>query len=103
MNVVYKISPKATEDLEQIWLYTYFNWSEKQADKYYNLLISKIEFIAQNFTTGHKINYIKADYRCLPVESHIIFYRMSSDGTVEIIRILHQNMDIPNRLKYETI
>jgi toxin ParE1/3/4 len=94
----YIISEKATEDLEQIWQYTYFRWSENQADKYYNLLTEKIEFIAQNATIGRKIDEIKEGYRYFPVESHIIFYKILDDGIVTIIRILHQRMDIPNQL-----
>jgi toxin ParE1/3/4 len=33
------------------------------------------------------------------VKSHLIFYRKAEDNIIEIIRILHQNMDIENRLK----
>jgi toxin ParE1/3/4 len=95
----YIIRRKATEDIEQIWLYTYFHWSENQADKYYCLLIEKIEFIARNVNIGRDIDYIKEGYRCYPVESHIIFYKISDNETITVIRILHQNMDIPNRLK----
>jgi len=95
----YIISKKATEDLEQIWQYTYLRWSEHQADKYYNLIIEKIEFIAQNTTVGRTMDDIKEGYRYYPVESHIIFYQISKDNTVIITRILHQQMDIPNRLK----
>jgi toxin ParE1/3/4 len=95
----YIIGEKATEDIEQIWQYTYFQWSDSQADKYYNLLIEKIELIAQNAAIGRKMNDIKEGYRYLPVESHIIFYKISKDGVVTIIRILHHGMDIPNRLK----
>ncbi|GHV62423.1 hypothetical protein FACS1894195_4310 [Bacteroidia bacterium] len=29
--MLYIISEKATADIEQIWLYTYFQWSEQQA------------------------------------------------------------------------
>jgi toxin ParE1/3/4 len=94
----YIISEKATEDLDQIWQYTYFQWSEHQADKYYNLLIQKIELIAQNAVVGRRMDDIKEGYRYLPVGSHIIFYKNSEDNVVTIIRILHQRMDIPNRL-----
>jgi len=95
----YIISTKATEDLEQIWQYTYLQWSEHQADKYYNLIIKKIEFIAQNATVGRTMDDIKEGYRYFPVESHIIFYQISENNKVIVIRILHQQMDIPNRLK----
>jgi len=42
----YELSKAAQRDLENIWLYTYENWSAEQADRYYNLLIDEIEFIA---------------------------------------------------------
>ena len=73
MNVSYTISQKATEGLEEIWLHTYFYWSEKQADKYYNILIKNIKLIARNTTIGRCADYIKQGYRCLPVEQHLIF------------------------------
>ena len=99
MTASYIISKKATEDLEQIWLYTYFHWSENQADNYYNLLIEKIEFIAQNVNIGRNIDYIKQGYRCFLAEQHIIFYTISAKNAIKVIRILHQKMDIPSRLK----
>jgi toxin ParE1/3/4 len=94
----YIISEKATEDLDQIWQYTYFQWSEHQADKYYNLLIQKIELIAQNAVVGRRMDDIQEGYRYLLIGSHIIFYKKPEDNVVTIIRILHQRMDIPNRL-----
>ena len=99
MNTSYIISKKATEDLEQIWLYTYFHWSENQADNYYNLLIEKIELIARNVNIGRNIDYIKKGYRCFSVEQHIIFYTISAKNTIKVIRILHQKMDVSSRLK----
>ena len=36
----YLITNKAVEDLSKIWEYTFDNWSEDQADKYYS---SKIQ------------------------------------------------------------
>ena len=99
MSTPYIISQKATEDLEEIWLHTYFHWSEKQADKYYNLLIKNIELIAQNITIGRSVDYIKKGYRCCPVGQHLIFYTITTENTVKIIRILHQKMDSFSRLK----
>lgn len=43
----YVLSNKAVEDLTEIWYYTYHNWSEKQADKYYELLIYAFDQIAE--------------------------------------------------------
>jgi len=99
MSVPYIISKEATEDLEQIWLYTYFHWSENQANKYYNVLIEKIEYIARNVNIGRNVDYIRQGYRCFSVEQHFIFYTISAKNTIKVIRILHQKMDIASKLR----
>lgn len=94
----YIISEKANIDIEKIWLYTYENWSLEQADRYYNLILDEIEFIAENFESGKPVDYIKKGYRTSLVKSHIIFYKKSKSNIVEIIRVLPQKMDIENRI-----
>jgi len=39
----YRISVKASEDIKNIWLYTFENWSQEQADRYVNLIFDEIE------------------------------------------------------------
>ena len=95
----YRISEKAVDDLENIWTYTLHKWSIEQADRYYNLIINEIEFIAKNFLTGKSMDHIKIGYRASIVKSHLIFYRKSEDNKVEVIRILNQRMDIETRIK----
>jgi toxin ParE1/3/4 len=92
----YLISEKANQDIEKIWLYTFENWSLEQADRYYNLILDEIEFISENFESGKSVDYIKKGYRASIVKSHIIFYKKSRKNVVEIIRVLHQKMDIEN-------
>jgi len=98
-NLSYRISEKAVEDLEKVWVYTYENWSVKQADRYYNLIINEIEFITDNFMSGKSMEHIKKGYRASKVKSHLIFYRKYNESQIEVIRILHQSMDIENRIK----
>ena len=95
---LYNISEKAIEDLENIWIYTLHKWSIEQADIYYNLIINEIEFIAENYMTSKSMDHIKNGYRASTVKSHLIFYRKKQDGQVEVIRILHQRMDIETRI-----
>ena len=95
----YKISLKASGDIENIWLYTFENWSLEQADRYINLLLDEIEYLADNPNSGKDFNNIRKNYRCSKVKSHLIFYRPDKQSDIEIIRILHQRMDIENRLK----
>lgn len=94
----YSISEKANQDIEKIWLYTYENWSLEQADRYYNLILDEIEFISDNFESGKSVDYIRKGYRASIVKSHIIFYKKSRKNIVEIIRVLHQRMNIENRI-----
>ena len=96
--MIFELSEKANEDLENIWLYTYENWSQEQADRYYNLILNEIEYIAKHFESGKSTEHIRKGYRSTKVKSHLVFYRKSKRNTAEIIRILHQRMDIENRL-----
>ena len=95
----YIISEKAIHDLENIWLYTFENWSPEQADRYYNLLIEEIKYLAEDFERGREVNAVNSGYWMSKVKSHLIFYKVTVDSTITVIRILHERMDIENRLK----
>ena len=95
----YKISQKSKEDLEDIWLYTYKNRSLEQADRYLNLIFDEIEYISRNFESGKAIDHVRNGYRFSRIKSHFIFYRKVEEEKIEIVRILHQCMDIENRLE----
>lgn len=43
----FKISQEANRDIENIWLYTYENWSLEQADRYFDLIMNEIEYLTQ--------------------------------------------------------
>lgn len=95
----YKISVKALEDIENIWLYTFENWSLEQADRYVDLIFNEIEYVADNPYSGRDFNYIRKNYWCAKVKSHLVFYRVTDkQDYLEVIRVLHQRMDIENRL-----
>jgi toxin ParE1/3/4 len=93
----YQISEKAIEDLEQIWLYTFENWSLEQADRYYKLIIQEIQYIAKHPESGKSIDFVRKGYKVVKVKSHIVCYK-STDEIVFVVRILHQRMDVENRL-----
>lgn len=93
----FAISNKAISDLEEIWLYTVEKWSIEQADRYYNLIFDEIKYICKNNSAGKPMDHIRKGYRASKVKSHLIFYR-AVDETIEVIRILHERMDVENRL-----
>ena len=98
-NNKYRISQQAIEDLNKIWIYTLNKWSKEQADRYYDLIIAEIEFIAENYLVGKSAEQTRKNYRVSKVKSHLLFYRKVDNEMVEIVRILHQRMDIKKHLK----
>ncbi|MCH7396858.1 type II toxin-antitoxin system RelE/ParE family toxin [Belliella sp. DSM 107340] len=91
----YQISKEATKDLEEIWIYTFENWPFEQANRYYNLLLDEIEFISENPKSGKDFGYIREGYLRTRVKSHFIFYKVvPRENLIEVIRVLHQNMDL---------
>ena len=95
----YRISQQAIEDLNSIWVYTFHKWSKEQVDRYYDLVIGEIEFIADNYLTGKSAELTRKNYSVTKIKSHLIFYRKNENGIIEIVRILHQRMDSKKRLK----
>jgi toxin ParE1/3/4 len=98
MTSKYRISKITLEDIDKIWLYTLENWSLNQANHYYRLIYQEIDFIVEDFEGGKDIGKIKSGYRQTKVKSHLVIYKKAEDGVIEIVRILHQMMNIPNKL-----
>jgi toxin ParE1/3/4 len=89
---------KAIEDLNTIWNYTLENWSEKQADKYYSLIKMACSWIGENPDIGKGYEGVDPNLLGLKSEKHIIFYQVISSRRVEVIRILHERMDLNSRI-----
>jgi toxin ParE1/3/4 len=94
----YIISQEAIEDINNIWMYTAENWSTIQADRYYNLILDEIEYIADNFESARDMGKVRKNYRYSKIKSHLIFFKKNNDKTIEVVRVLHERMDIENRL-----
>ena len=94
----YELTNKAVEDLSKIWDYTFKVWSEKQADKYYEMLISNCQEIADNPSLGKNYSVITQNLFGIKTNRHIIFYRTITKNDIEITRILHERMDLKKRI-----
>ena len=89
---------KAVEDLNDIWTYTFNEWSEEQADKYYEILESACLKIGRNPRIGKSYKEIHTGLLGFGTEKHIIFYQINEIDEIEVIRILHKQMDLKNRI-----
>lgn len=94
----YIINEKALEDINSIWIYTAENWSVEQADRYYNLIYDEIEYIASNFEMAQDFGKIRKTYKYSKVKSHLIFFKKDKNNEIEVVRVLHERMDIENRI-----
>ena len=93
----YRLSPLAQHDLEEIWLYTFHQWSSVQADSY----VSDILAACDGLLAGEKIdlnaNEIRAGYAKYFCGSHTIYYKISGEY-LDVIRILHQSRNVDAHL-----
>jgi len=94
----FKLTNQAVRDLNGIWIYTLRSWSEVQAENYYNLLLEKCQLIADNPNLGKNYNSVMIGLRGLKAKKHILFYRVLNSDEIEIIRILHEQMDYHRRV-----
>ena len=95
----FKLTKKAVEDLSKIWDYTFEVWSERQADKYYELIVSNCQEIADNPDLGKNYDGIAEKLLAMKSNRHIIFYRTVNNDYVEITRVLHERMDLTKRIE----
>ena len=95
----YRLTNKAVDDLTQIWNYTFDRWSESQADKYYQMLIDNFSEVASNPDLGKNYSVVTENLVGFRAGRHIIFYRRIEENEIEIIRILHEMMDLKNKIK----
>ena len=89
---------EAIDDLNDIWIYTFSEWSEKQADRYYDTLEFACIQIGKNPDLGKEYDGISNNLLGLRTGKHIIFYHVINKDRVEVVRILHERMDLKNRL-----
>jgi toxin ParE1/3/4 len=92
----YRLSPKARNDLQDIWSYTQENWSRAQADRYHRSLIAEVEALAAGKKMGWSSS-VRPGLMKRSCGSHVIYYRDLPDR-LEIIRILHGAQDVERHL-----
>lgn len=85
-------TPKAEEDLERIYKYSYLTWGLEQAERYQDDLYFAINEIEHSPEIG-KLYFGKNEvYQTLVVRKHIVYYKQKEDKII-VIRILHGSMD----------
>jgi toxin ParE1/3/4 len=94
----YVLSPAAAADLEQIWDYTCERWGGDQAEKYVREIQRAIDRIVDNPLIGQSCDEVRAGYRRHAVGSHTLYYRIASGDLIDVVRVLHNWMDVDRHL-----
>lgn len=93
----FRLTKKALGDLRSIARYTQKTWGREQRNKYLSKLDESIHILAVEPHLGRKCDEVRQGYRKFHVGRHLIFYRQVA-SQIEIIRILHERMDVESHL-----
>jgi toxin ParE1/3/4 len=91
-------SPAAQDDFEGIYDYTVEHWGADQAEHYVRELQSACNDLASGKRKGRDASYILPGYFKQPSGAHFIFYKLKKSSHMEVVRVLHQRMDIETHL-----
>jgi toxin ParE1/3/4 len=93
----YQLHPLAAAEFEAIIRYTRQEWGDAQAAKYGGLLIKSMQRclekpdLGKPLLPGHKLRVLRSEH-------HYIVYEAIPSGDVLIIAILHERMNIDERV-----
>jgi toxin ParE1/3/4 len=95
-----KYSALSLEQIEDIWLYTAETWGEEQADTYVNGLFDLLENLHTKKHLWRAVPHEALQGALYaPYREHFVFFRQLPSFALGIIAVLHQQQDLPNRLK----
>jgi toxin ParE1/3/4 len=94
----YRLTPRALDDLDEIWRFSAEAWSIRQADRYIDELARVFETIATMPTLARKRTEFTPPVHIHPYESHLIVYTIEADH-VAILRLLGGQQDWISILK----
>jgi toxin ParE1/3/4 len=92
------LAARVRSDLSGIWRYSVLNYGTDQAERYIRDIWCAFERAAENPRRGRRCDEAAPGHFKMVAGSHIVIYRVIGDEVVDIVRILHQAMDIRRHL-----
>jgi toxin ParE1/3/4 len=89
----HRLSRAATRDLSAIWDHADAHRGEVQADRHVGAIRAACEALANGSRQPRPADAVREGYMKHPVGSHMLSLRRNPDGTLLVVRILHQRMD----------
>jgi toxin ParE1/3/4 len=105
----YRLTKLAAADYAAILRFTLKRWAKEQLAAYNGLLDSGIVAVAHEpkRLNSHSRDDLRPGFRSfnigllgthLRLGRHVIYYRIVDDGVVEVLRILHDRMEVSSKL-----
>jgi toxin ParE1/3/4 len=88
----FKLTPRAEQDLDQIYIFSHREFGERQAEAYLLSFEQCFEKLQASPGLGRSIEHIRPGYRRYNHGSHAVFITLIPEGIL-IVRVLHQRMD----------
>ena len=96
----YELYPAAENDLEKIWQYSVDTWGVRRALKYLDDLHSTFQLLTTSPFIGRQHPEFSPVVHIHPHGHHLIMYMVTAYG-ISVVRILHESMDVPEKLEQE--
>ncbi|MEO0973364.1 MAG: type II toxin-antitoxin system RelE/ParE family toxin [Pseudomonadota bacterium] len=84
----YRLSARADDDLDRLYVYGALNFGVDQADLYAEGMIDAIARIGEQPLLWPEIHGLPHHYRRSVFRAHAIYYRIEPNGDVLIVRVL---------------
>ena len=90
----FSLTEKAKDDLKKIARFTEKRWGKEQRNTYLKSLDSCFHQLGENPAMGRSCDEIKSGYYKFPTGSHVVYYRSKTEKQIEVVRVLHESMDV---------
>ncbi len=86
----YRLSDEAEHDVAEMYRRGFWQFGERQADKFYNQLFDSLELLASFPQSGRSSNDIYPELRRVEFNPYVIFY-LPRDYGVYVLRLMKQS------------
>lgn len=89
---IFRLSKRAAEDFESIYVFGLLNFGLRQADTYADGMEARFEQIAAHQELYPAIESVRPGYRLSVYQSHSIYYRLDGNEVVVVRILLNQDV-----------
>ena len=98
----FSLTEAAKSDLKSIARFTQKRWGREQRNHYLKTLDDCFHQLSNNPNMGQVCSEIRPGYYKFLTGSHVVYYHSKSNEYIEIVRVLHENMDVNTQFLNES-